>query len=83
MTPATPASPEHCRRCVSHEITPPNVLAPQLNNSGPEIPGWPHVEPSWVGPIVPVTAQWDDQSGKSLSRTQLPLTLAWAMTIHN
>jgi ATP-dependent DNA helicase PIF1 len=39
-----------------------------------EFPEWEGVDPSWV-PIVPVTARWDD-------RTQLPLTTAWAITIH-
>ncbi|KAJ7302146.1 hypothetical protein DFH08DRAFT_826893 [Mycena albidolilacea] len=50
---------------------------------GPPTPGWDGIDPSWI-PIVPVTTRWDDRTGKSLSRTQLPLTLAWAMiaTVH-
>jgi ATP-dependent DNA helicase PIF1 len=39
------------------------------------------VDPSWVS-ITPVTARWETRAGKSLTRTQLPLTLAWAITIH-
>ncbi|KIJ51664.1 hypothetical protein M422DRAFT_111565, partial [Sphaerobolus stellatus SS14] len=32
-------------------------------------------------PIVPVTARWESKTGIS-ARTQLPLTLAWAIKIH-
>ena len=39
------------------------------------------MDPSWV-PIIPVTARWDTWTGKALTRTQLPLALAWAITIH-
>ncbi|KAJ7781326.1 hypothetical protein B0H16DRAFT_1222549, partial [Mycena metata] len=42
---------------------------------------WDGIDPTWV-PIVPVTSRWDDKTGKSLTRTQLPLTPAWAITIH-
>ena len=51
--------------------------------SGPNNAGWEGIEPHWV-PIVPVTARWEDRTGKALSRTQLPLALAcqWAITIH-
>lgn len=49
--------------------------------AGPTTPGWDGMDPSWV-PITPVIARWDTRAGKSLSRTQLPLTMAWAITIH-
>jgi hypothetical protein len=49
--------------------------------TGPPLPQWEGINPSWV-PIVPVTSRWDDRTGKSLTRTQLPLTPAWAITIH-
>jgi hypothetical protein len=52
-----------------------------MNWTGPETPGWEGIEPSWI-PIIPSTATWETKSGKELSRTQLPLTLAWAVTIH-
>ena len=35
-----------------------------------------------IVPIVPETALFDPRSGKSGSRTQLPLVLGWAITIH-
>jgi ATP-dependent DNA helicase PIF1 len=41
------------------------------------------VSPNWVGtPIVPVTHTWDAAKDKRFSRTQLPLRLAWAVTVH-
>ena len=49
--------------------------------TGPQTPGWLGIDPSWV-PITPITASWEDRLGQSLSWTQIPLTLAWAITIH-
>ena len=37
--------------------------------------------PSWI-PIIEVTAWWEDRAGKSITWSQLPLALAWAITIH-
>ena len=48
---------------------------------GPDNPGWEGIDPCWV-PIVPSVACWENKSGKLLSRTQLPLTMAWGITIH-
>ena len=28
-------------------------------HSGPQTPGWPGIDPSWV-PITPITASWED-----------------------
>jgi ATP-dependent exoDNAse (exonuclease V) alpha subunit len=47
---------------------------------GPPTDGGEDIDPSWI-PITPVTANWED-NGLPLSRTQFPLTLAWAITIH-
>lgn len=47
---------------------------------GPDNPCWDGIDPRWI-PIVPVTARWE-KGGKNLTRTQLPLCLAWAITIH-
>jgi hypothetical protein len=42
---------------------------------GPPTPGWEGiVEENWV-PIYPVKAEWKNKAEKTLSRTQLPLTL--------
>jgi hypothetical protein len=49
--------------------------------TGPQTPGWDGIDPYWV-PITPITASWEDRLGQSLSQTQIPLTPAWAITIH-
>jgi ATP-dependent exoDNAse (exonuclease V) alpha subunit len=49
--------------------------------SGPETPGWEGISPSWV-PIVPAVARWETKAGKALTHTQLPLMMAWGITIH-
>ena len=49
--------------------------------TGPQTPAWDGIEPSWV-PIVSSTVTWESKAEKELSCTQLPLTLAWAVTIH-
>jgi hypothetical protein len=45
------------------------------------MPGWGGIDPTLI-PITPVTACWEDKPEKALSQTQLPLALAWAITIH-
>ncbi|KAJ6460292.1 hypothetical protein C8R45DRAFT_941845 [Mycena sanguinolenta] len=50
------------------------------NYTGPPTEGWDGVQPSWI-PIIPVTVSWDSNA-VPLSRTQFPLGVAWAITIH-
>lgn len=48
---------------------------------GRQVPeDWPGIDPSWI-PISPVTTNWEN-NGTPCSRTQFPLALAWAITIH-
>lgn len=50
-------------------------------SSGPDNPGWEDtIDPRWI-PIVPVVSRWE-KGGVTHSREQLPLCLAWAITIH-
>ena len=49
--------------------------------SGPETPAWEGINPSWV-PIVPAVARGETKAGKALTHTQLPLMMAWGITIH-
>ena len=49
--------------------------------SGPETPAWEGISPSWV-PIVPAVGQWETKTGQALTCTQLPLMMAWGITIH-
>ena len=39
------------------------------------------INPSWV-PIVPAVARWETKAGKVLTHTQIPLMMAWGITIH-
>jgi hypothetical protein len=52
-----------------------------MDTLGPETPAWEGISPSWV-PIVPSVAQWETKAGKQLICTQLPLMMAWGITIH-
>jgi hypothetical protein len=52
-----------------------------MDTLDPETPAWEGISPSWV-PIVPVVAQWETKAGKQLICTQLPLMMAWGITIH-
>jgi ATP-dependent DNA helicase PIF1 len=47
---------------------------------GPPTPIWEGIEQNWV-PIVPVKVEWD-KNGTTCWRKQLPLVLAWAITVH-
>jgi hypothetical protein len=69
-------------RANPHEGDLPAVVFVKIDSySGPDNLGWNGIDPRWI-PIVPVTARWEDKTGKAMSRTQLPLALAWAITIH-
>jgi hypothetical protein len=49
------------------------------NYNGPTIT---NLEGEKVVPIVPVQRTWMSKSGTSCSRTQIPVRLAWAITVH-
>ena len=49
--------------------------------SGPETPAWEGISPSCV-PILPAVGQWETKTGQALTHTQLPLMMAWGITIH-
>jgi ATP-dependent DNA helicase PIF1 len=60
----------------------PTVVFVQFDGyTGPETPGWQDIVPSWF-PIVPAVARWETKAGKVLTHTQLPLMMAWGITIH-
>ena len=45
----------------------PAVVLVQFDGySGPEIPAWEGINPSWV-PIVPAVARWETKTGKQLT----------------
>ena len=52
-----------------------------MDTLDPKTPAWEGISPSWV-PIVPAVAQWETKAGKQLICTQLPLMMAWGITIH-
>jgi ATP-dependent exoDNAse (exonuclease V) alpha subunit len=54
---------------ITNSITGPTFERAQNREQGP-----------WI-PIMPFTARWE-QGDKVLTRTQFPMRLAWAMTIH-
>ena len=60
----------------------PAVVCVQFDGySGPETPAWEGISPSWV-PIVPAVARWETKTGKQLTHPQLPLMMAWGITIY-
>jgi ATP-dependent DNA helicase PIF1 len=65
----------------AHSHLPAVVFVQFDGYTGPETPGWQGIDPSWV-PIVPAVACWETKAGKVLTRTQLPLMMAWGITIH-
>jgi ATP-dependent DNA helicase PIF1 len=65
----------------SHSHLPAVVFVEFDGYSGPETPAWEGISPSWV-PIVPAVARWETKVGKALTCTQLPLMMAWGITIH-
>jgi ATP-dependent exoDNAse (exonuclease V) alpha subunit len=69
------------QRSNSHSHLPVVVFVKFDGYSGPETPGWEGISPSWV-PIVPAVARWETKAGKALTHTQLPLMMAWGITIH-
>ena len=48
---------------------------------GPEKPAWEGINPSWV-PIVLAVARRETEARKVLTYIQLPLKMAWGITIH-
>ena len=60
---------------------PPAVVFVQFEGySGPETPAWKGISLSWI-PIVPTVGQWETKIGQALACTQLPLMMAWGITI--
>jgi ATP-dependent exoDNAse (exonuclease V) alpha subunit len=52
------------------------ISAKAHHATGPLENGWPGI------PVCPETHRWETAQGETRSRTQLPLRLAWAVTIH-
>ena len=50
---------------------------------GPASPkfGQEYIEDHWV-PLAPVISRWESRAEQQFSRTQYPLILAWAITVH-
>ena len=65
----------------AHSHLPAVVFVKFDGYSGPETPAWEGIDTYWV-PIVPAVAQWETKVGQALTCTQLPLMLAWGITIH-
>ena len=65
----------------AHSHLPAVVFVKFDGYSGPETPAWEGIDPYWV-PIVPAVAQWETKVEQALTCTQLPLMLAWGITIH-
>ena len=54
-----------------------------LSYKGPACPkfGQEYIEDHWV-PLAPVISRWESRAEQQFSRTQYPLILAWAITVH-
>lgn len=72
------------KKLIYQKGQPPSALPIALvdfpDYTGPGLPFLPE-HPTWV-PIPSFNAEWIASSGKQCSRQQMPLRLAWAITIH-
>jgi UvrD-like helicase C-terminal domain len=56
------------------------VMVSMAGYKGPTL--WHTPDGTPIVPIVPFTVRWFNKAGKSCSRTQFPLNIAYAITIH-
>ena len=63
-----------------HKDLPTIIMVAMPGYKGPTF--WHKEDGTPVVPIVPFTARWQSKSGKQCLRTQFPLRVAYAVTIH-
>jgi hypothetical protein len=63
-----------------HQDVPAVILVKMPCYKGPTL--WHAEDGTPIVPIVPFTVRWHARNGRSCSRTQYPLSIAYAITIH-